>query len=118
MAFTPEEKLDFIYRVAIRLAQEYKCLPYSEIWMHQHQVTEKDLKQAKEVLAPLLTKAKKNKIAYRMLEDALLEHGWDEVTAKAILGILYFEGSASMDLLDELKDIPTDVKRMMKKSQF
>lgn len=119
MAFTMEQKIEFIYKVVIKLAQENRCLPYSEIWMHQYQITNEDLAKAKKALSPLLAKgSKKEKISYRDMENALIDQGWDEVTAKAIIGIVYFEGESSFQILDEMTNVPSDVKRMMKKAHW
>lgn len=117
MAFTMEQKMDFIYKVAVKLAQENRCLPYSEIWMHQYQVTNENLAKAKKALSPLLSKAsKKEAISYHDMEEALVNQGWDEVTSKAIIGILYFEGDSAFHVLDAMTNVPSDVKRMMKKA--
>jgi hypothetical protein len=120
MALTMEQKVDFIYQVALKLAQEHQCLPVSAIWTYQYELTSEDLDRAEQALSPLIVRASQgSEISYRDLEKTLVKHGWSEVTARAILGILYADGNSSiMHLLNGMPNVPSDVKRMMKKAHY
>ena len=119
MALTLEQKIDFIHKVAQKIAEAKQYLPLQEIWKHRYELSDEDLEVSMASLGSLMEEAAAgDRISYNQVEAVLMGRGWDMRRIPGILGTMYAEGDERLnDFISGLKGIPFELKSMIKKTK-
>lgn len=117
MSFTDKEKLDFLLKICIEIAEKNKLLPLYDLWCMKYDVTNDDLNEAIRLIGPLETinKAFGKPTSYNDIENAL-NPTFNEDKAKRVLGILYADQERHIvALLDGIPNLSPELSTMIDK---
>ncbi|HMM21765.1 MAG TPA: hypothetical protein PKA10_13690 [Selenomonadales bacterium] len=120
MSLAFDQKVEFIYKVMQKIAEEKQYLPLQEIWKHRYELSEEDIEVLITALGGLMEEAAtgSDRIAYHQVEAVLLGRGWNARRIPGILGTLYAGGDERLnEFIGGLKGIPFELKRMIKKTK-
>jgi len=109
-----EKKLDFIYRVALKLAEKKSLLPLQELWMEEWNITEEDCDRVYNIL--MLLNSRDEIVTYEIFEDEIHKQGCDLKQSIRVTGVLYADGDARIqEIIDGWAYIPAPLKKMVKR---
>lgn len=109
-----ERKLNFIHRIAIKLAEKQKLLPLQEIWMEEWAVSEEDCDRVYNLF--MVLNKRDELVTYEILEDEIEKQGYDLKQTIRVAGILYADGDERIqEIIDAWCYIPSPLKEMVKK---
>jgi hypothetical protein len=117
MPLTLEEKVDFIYRTVLKLAEKEKLLSLSQLWMAEGNLSQEDLGKAAQALSPIIQKIKNGESAgYGDIEAALIGIGFNKTNIKRVIGVLYADHQEAVGgILTKIGDLPVEIKMMIRK---
>ncbi len=109
-----EEKTDFAFKVALKLAEKENLLPLCELWRLKANLSVRDLQTANDILKPVLKKSLNDiTVSYQDLEAALCNAGYSAKAARHVIAILYADNSVQFaDLVDKLA-LPDELTQML-----
>lgn len=120
MPISFEEKTDFAFKVALKLAEKENLIPLSELWRLHANLSTRDLQTAADIIKPTVKKSQTDPaISYPDLEAALCNAGYSAKAVRYVLAILYADANVSLaDLLDRisLPDALTEMLDHLRKS--
>lgn len=114
MPISFEEKTDFAFKVALKLAEKENLLPLCELWRLKANLSTRDLQTAGDILKPVLKKSLSDlPVSYNDLEGALCNAGYSAKAARHIIAILYSDNNIQIaDLVDKLV-LPDELTQML-----
>ena len=114
MPISFEEKNEFAFKVALKLAEKENLLPLSELWRLKANLSTRDLQTAEDILKPVLKKSLDgSQVRYQDLEASLYNAGYSAKAACHVIAILYADGNTDLaDLVDKLA-LPDDLTQML-----
>ena len=114
MPISFEEKTDFAFKVALKLAEKENLLPLCELWRLKANLSTRDLQTAGDILKPVLKKSLSDlPVNYNDLEGALCNAGYSAKAARHIIAILYSDNNIQIaDLVDKLV-LPDELTQML-----
>lgn len=109
-----EKKLNFIHRVALKLAEQQRLLPLQEIWMEEWNVSEEDCDRVYNILMLLINRDEV--VTYEVFEDEIDKQGCDLKQTLRVAGVLYADGDERIqEIIDAWDYMPAPLKKMINK---
>ncbi len=117
MPMSKDDKLNFVFKVALEMAEKEKLVSIGEFWMAKWDLSEDDIKRSSKNIAAGISKLRGQKIDYSLLEMKIKDgKRFDTATAQAIMGILYSRGEF-VDVIDAMEFIPSELGRYIQDSK-
>ncbi len=117
MGFTQEQKIDFIFDVALNLAKKENLISFKEFLMAEYDISETDMENVSDALIDVDEKSAKGiNVSYVEFEQAIRKGGFDIFKAKCIIGILYAD-SQFTDVIESWDSPSLEIKSFMQKAE-
>jgi hypothetical protein len=119
MSLSLEEKVDFIFKIVLKMAEKEKLLTLSQLWMAEGGLSQETVGKAAQALAPVVQKIRDGEPGkFQDVETALLEAGFTKAGIKWVIGVLYADYQDAVgDILSKLGDLPQEIKMMLRKAR-
>ncbi|NLV16301.1 MAG: hypothetical protein GXY50_03695 [Syntrophomonadaceae bacterium] len=111
MPMSKDDKLNFVFKVALEMAEKEKLVPIAEFWMAKWDLSEDDIRRSIKNISTAVSKLHGQKMDYSFLEMKIKDgKRFNAATAQAIMGILYSRGEF-VDLIEGMEFIPSELAR-------